>query len=340
MVDLSIIIPMFNSELTIRNTIESILSQTISVKEIIVVNDGSTDDSEKIVSEISDQRVLLINQENSGTSTAKNNGIMRASGKFVMFIDSDDVIESDYIEQHFKYVQDCDLVCSGMKVVYPLRGTTQIVNTEDSDSDKVVDIKYLIYLLEKGELINVDVAKVYKREILISNHILFDEKLRAGEDLRFNCEYFKYIKNGILLNYNGYHYIRLEKGSLVSAYKPEIDMIVDEQVLTRKNLYDHFSLFDDEYFVKRFNYTTLNAYIAKIPNYYRKSCPLTFSDKTRKISIIKKEISELKDAENANKKDYIMFVVLKNCAPMIGNIIFSILFFLKNHFHFVYRKFF
>ena len=339
-VDLSIIIPMYNSASTIERTIESILSQTMVPKEIIVVNDGSVDDSEKIVRNINDSRIILLRQDNCGTSAAKNNGIMHSTGEYIMFIDSDDIIEKNYIENHFKWVDGCDIVCSGMKVEYPLRELEININSNDSDTDKVVDIKTLLYLLEDGELLNVDVAKVFKRRSLLDNKILFDERLRAGEDLKFNCEYFRHIKNGMLLSYSGYHYIRLENGSLVSSYKPEIDLIVDEEIQTRKRLYDYYSLLDDEFFCKRYYYTTMNAYITQIPNYYRDNCPLNKEDKVSAIQKIKESISSIPVTRHANKQDYVMFWVLNKFSARFANGIFSCLFYLKKRFHFIYRKLF
>ena len=340
MVDLSIIIPMYNAASTIKNTLESILAQTVEVKEIIVVNDGSSDNSVEVVKSIDDEHIILLSQENRGTSVAKNNGIQCASGKYVMFIDSDDVIEKNYIETHFAWVDKCDLVCSGMKVIYPLREMEVNINSISDTVNRVVDIKNLLYLLEDGELINVDVAKVFRRKILIDNNILFDERLHAGEDLKFNCEYFKYVKDGILLSYCGYHYIRLENGSLVSLYKPEMKLIVDEEIQTRKKLYNHFELFNDDYFIKRFNYTMMNAYITMVPNYYRNDCSLSRKQKVEVLSEIKKEIQRIPNTGQVNKQDNVMYSVLTKCSPSVANVIFTCLFALKERFHFVYRKLF
>lgn len=340
MVDLSIIIPMYNSSCTIGRTIQSILNQTIQVKEIIVVNDGSRDDSEEVVKAINDQRIVLLSQKNGGTSSAKNNGIRHACGKYIMFIDSDDVIEKEYVEKHFERISDCDLVCSGMKVVYPLRDNTVIVNSDSEETNKIVDINKLLYLLESGELINVDVAKVFKRDVLIDHKIFFDERLNAGEDLKFNCDYFRHIENGILLSYSGYNYIRLENGSLVSSYKSEIALIVQEVIRSRRELYDYFNLWNDLYFQKRFNDTTMNAYISEIPNCYRKNCPLNANEKREMLKKIKKEVKGFSFTHFTTKQDEVMYKILVSLNTALSNIVFTLLFSLKDKFHFLYRRMF
>lgn len=97
----SIIIPIFNMEKYLNKCIESILKQTYKNIEIILINDGSTDCSEQIVIEWAkkDSRIIYVYQENKGSGIARNNGLSKATGKYVVFVDPDDWIEEDAIEQ-------------------------------------------------------------------------------------------------------------------------------------------------------------------------------------------------------------------------------------------------
>lgn len=97
--DLSVIIPLFNKKNEIRDTIESVLRQTISNFELIVVDDGSTDGSCDIITEILDARIRLIRQPNQGVSVARNTGIQNAKGELLLFLDADDLWEPYFIEE-------------------------------------------------------------------------------------------------------------------------------------------------------------------------------------------------------------------------------------------------
>jgi glycosyltransferase involved in cell wall biosynthesis len=94
---ISIIIPCFNAELFIKETLESILNQTEQDFEIVLVNDGSVDNTISIIESINDSRIILMNQVNSGVSIARNNGLIQAQGEFVVFFDADDLMTSNFL---------------------------------------------------------------------------------------------------------------------------------------------------------------------------------------------------------------------------------------------------
>lgn len=94
---ISVIIPLYNKERHIKNTFQTVLNQTYQDFEIVIVNDGSTDSSAKIVTQITDPRIRLIHQKNSGVSAARNRGIVEAHGDFVAFLDADDEWKPEYL---------------------------------------------------------------------------------------------------------------------------------------------------------------------------------------------------------------------------------------------------
>ncbi|MDR3165832.1 MAG: glycosyltransferase [Synergistaceae bacterium] len=98
MPEITIIIPLYNKAFCIESTINTVLNQTVSNFELIIVNDGSTDGSEKIVAEISDSRIKVINQKNAGVSAARNKGAAESSSDFIAFLDADDGWNTDHIE--------------------------------------------------------------------------------------------------------------------------------------------------------------------------------------------------------------------------------------------------
>ncbi|MHC5353696.1 glycosyltransferase family 2 protein [Myroides sp. LJL115] len=102
----SVVIPLYNKELSIFNTIESVRNQTFQDFEIIIVNDGSTDGSLKVVEAIKDSRIRIINKENGGVSSARNVGIHNAKCEWIAFLDGDDLWESNHLEEIVKMMAD------------------------------------------------------------------------------------------------------------------------------------------------------------------------------------------------------------------------------------------
>jgi len=102
----SVIIPLYNNELGISSTIQSVLNQTYRSFELIVVNDGSTDNGLKIVESIKDNRLLVINQINGGVSSARNTGIKAAKGDYIAFLDADDLWEPRYLQTMKQLIDD------------------------------------------------------------------------------------------------------------------------------------------------------------------------------------------------------------------------------------------
>lgn len=117
----SIIIPLHNKQAYIKQTIESVLKQTVENFEVLVIDDGSTDNSANVVASIADPRVRLIKQTNKGVSAARNNGIRRATGKYVCFLDADDTWSNNFLEvvrNLFAEFPNAGLVCPSYQVDY------------------------------------------------------------------------------------------------------------------------------------------------------------------------------------------------------------------------------
>lgn len=215
---LSIIIPVYNASSTIERCIESILEQTIlDYIEVIFVNDGSTDDSTKIIEkyliEFPDTFVL-INQENSGPSIARNNGINHAKGEYIGFIDSDDYISKDMYSKMVNLIEsdeDIDLVLTGR------------VNVTDAKEKEIIN-----YTLETGMSLceNPKVLsamsgfvwdKLYKLDIIRNHNISFPENLHYAEDLYFVTIYKYYSKKIGVLHEANYYYITQSTASITNT---------------------------------------------------------------------------------------------------------------------------
>jgi len=104
---ISVIIPAYNAERTLQETLESVQNQTLADIEIIIINDGSTDRTVDIAQNFADPRVKLFSYENGGVSVARNRGISHATGEFISFVDSDDFWTADKLEAQFNALKDC-----------------------------------------------------------------------------------------------------------------------------------------------------------------------------------------------------------------------------------------
>jgi len=173
----SVIIPVYNGEKTIAETIKSVLNQTFSDFELIIINDGSTDGTEQVVSNFSDKRIKLINIKNSGPSAARNKGIEEAKGEYVSFIDSDDLWSQDKIEKQLdKLINNMEygvayswtiFIDENSKYIHPLKK----VDYQGNVSEKII----------KGNFVGSGSNILVKKEAVKSIGY-YCISLRYGED--------------------------------------------------------------------------------------------------------------------------------------------------------------
>lgn len=191
-VEISLIIPVFNVKKTLKRCMDSVLDQTYDNYEIILVDDGSTDGSEKLCDQYNHiEKVTVIHKENGGLGSARNAGIDIAVGRYICFIDSDDYIKRDYIFELYKSMtkNNSDIVVSG----YILKQNKHYI--ENSPKDIVgyySGRQYYNFLLEfaKGNsYLYFAWNKLYKRSLIVENNIRFIDR-HCAEDMMFNSQYY------------------------------------------------------------------------------------------------------------------------------------------------------
>ena len=190
----SIIIPIYNSDKTIDRCLKSIINQTYRNIEVICINDGSFDNSYKILQNYlrTDSRIKVINQTNKGVSSARNNGIKNSTGKYIMFVDADDYLKNNMIELLVKSIKKDSsdlLICN-----YDVKCKNYIKEHKSIKNDKVMNKKEFLKdygKFQKGELINQPWNKLYIKSKIRK---LFDESMCLGEDLIFNVNYIENIE--------------------------------------------------------------------------------------------------------------------------------------------------
>lgn len=224
-VKLSIIVPVYNVQNYLKRCVESIQKQTMKELEIILVDDGSTDDSGTMCDEFAkmDSHIQVIHKENGGLTTAWKAGVLKAAGEFVGFVDSDDWIDLDMFEVLYEQAEgtDSDLTICGL--IYEFEDGMTNTKTESSKlSGKVYereDIKKEIYptLLSDGSFFGrtiqpARVTKLYKRQIVLDNMKYCSDTVSIGEDLQITFPVLCDAKRVCMIeNYYPYHYWINEK---------------------------------------------------------------------------------------------------------------------------------
>ena len=212
----SIIIPAYNCEAYIGKCIESILIQSYKNIEIIIVNDGSVDNTEEVIKKyiLNDNRIKYFTQNNSGPSIARNKGIEKADGKYLMFIDSDDLVNYLYVERLVREIEsgNYDIACCG----YVDESKYGVIKLNDFWNGKGTLNKQEFLKCVCNGVGGVLWAKIFRRDIIFDNDIRMDPKIFMSEDLIFILEYCKYSKRFRAIDENLYYYNRLNDNSISS----------------------------------------------------------------------------------------------------------------------------
>lgn len=211
---ISIIVPVYNTGSFLKSCLKSICNQTYKNIEVIVINDGSTDNSKEILEEyrLKDSRIRVFHLQNGGIAKARNFGIKQAYGEYIGFVDSDDVIELNMFEILIEKIvkEDTDLsICNYNKIFSEYKMLGLGLEEEVIDLGKLginsYIINYVITYLHGHEVWN----KLYKKDIIIENNIEFiSTDLVSTEDCLFNLIYITYISKIGSVKYALYNYIQ------------------------------------------------------------------------------------------------------------------------------------
>ena len=246
----SFIIPVFNAENYIRHCIDSVLAQDYQDFEIILINDGSKDQSDIICQEYAqrDNRIVYLQQANSGVSTARNNGISHATGEWISFIDADDYIEPDY--------------CSILQSIDSKNADWIFCGTSQSQEDKTPtqSIASQQLITQKSQIqsiwsqhmntlpFRVVWGKFFRKSIITRNCILFDKNLRYGEDTLFNLQYLTHVSTILFCGEKSAKYVYYSNNiGAVKKYRCDVPSIISfrEQALeSMQRLNIHNDIFE------------------------------------------------------------------------------------------------
>ncbi len=197
----SIIVPVYNVEKFIEKCVKSLMNQSHKDIEIILVDDGSPDQSPEIIDRIAieDQRVHVIHQQNKGVSAARNAGLQCATGEYVMFVDGDDWVDSDYVAYFLTLVSKNGSLIGMNKNNY---STGKIKTNEER---YVVKSETAIEWIYSNEIFVAVWNKIYSRRLLTDNNIRFDPTIWYGEGMLFNIQCLQYVDTVAIGEKSVYH---------------------------------------------------------------------------------------------------------------------------------------
>lgn len=214
---ISIIVPVYNVEKYLNRCVDSILNQTFTDFELILVNDGSTDKSGEICDEYAekDHRIKVIHKKNAGVSSTRNVGLENAVGEYIMFCDADDFVSEVWCEVMYKTALKYPnaWVVSNLEKVYD---DNEILNHFD-DKTLVCERKRYYWIYNEG-LSGYCWNKIYKNDLIKKHNLSFDNSIPVAEDVKFNTDYLKLCSEIIYINFPLYYYYQNQNSALHKYY--------------------------------------------------------------------------------------------------------------------------
>lgn len=214
----SIIIPAYNVEAYIGLCVSSVLAQTMSDLELIVVNDGSSDNTGPVIDELAatDARIKVIHQKNGGVSVARNKGLEHATGEYVCFIDGDDVITKNMLAEMCRMIKEsgADICACGLTLFRNKAAVPEYA--EPATNATYTSQEALGVLLYEKGILNSPCAKLYKRSVI--GKIRFQQDIAFGEDMYFNFSVFGAAKTVTASAFAPYYYLQRRGSAMRSGF--------------------------------------------------------------------------------------------------------------------------
>ena len=241
---ISIIIPAYNAEKYIDRCLNSVFSQKGAELEVIVVNDGSTDNTYEILLGYGD-RIILINKENDGVASARNDALKVYTGEYVMFLDCDDYLPEDTISYYIDICTkfDPDIIRGNYKVVFDDRKVLpqkRVRSTELIDKSHFRNNVYPQFI--KGILLNTCCASLIKREMISAE---FRKDMRTGEDAVFMMNVYTNAKNVYFTDKIVYNYYQTGTGltgiGLTVRKKFLCNCVISQEILRKLKEWNMFN---------------------------------------------------------------------------------------------------
>ncbi|MBC6679569.1 glycosyltransferase [Zhenpiania hominis] len=299
---ISVIVPIYNMERYLEQCIQSLLNQDYKNIEILLINDGSNDNSAAICRKYSkkDRRIIYIEQENQGVSAARNTGICHSSGEWISFVDGDDWATLDMLSSLLRCAEDKDVIIGDAYAAKNGKIDKFSFFTIDIAESQKRSPLYLIgnalgctsYGAGKYSNVGVPWAKLYRREFLVRNHIEFPVGVRRMQDMLFNINIFSKTQRVNFCNRPIYYY-RITDNSVCRRYDSQYDEVIQQILLGLRDLVESNK---DPEIQKLYDFKRVQLLLENIALHYgHPKCPLAYKEKRKGI----KQIFDLSVNRNA-----------------------------------------
>ena len=313
---ISIIIPIYNVEKYMEKCLNSVVNQTYNNIEIILIDDGSKDKSREICDNYAkkDNRIKVVHKENNGVSSARNTGIDMSKGKYITFIDSDDYIDTDYIETLYKLCtrNDADIAICGVK---DEDFDGNVVNESNEIKKKLNKKEMLKELLSEQHFFGVCWAKFYKKDII--GNIRFNENMKIAEDFEFLYKLLDKVNVAYVDTTKKLYHFLIREGS---ATKSGFNLEWKKQINLCEEIINDVSVYwpdIEEYAIKRYFKAVMPCMITALKS----------NSNYEDIKYLRDKLKEYKRQINKNilitkKQKFFFYIVMIN--PYILKNIFNI----------------
>lgn len=271
----SIIIPVYNVNPYIYKCLDSVINQTYKNIEILLIDDGSTDGSEIICDEYAanDSRIKVIHKENGGVSSARNIGLEISTGKYIIFVDADDIVSINYVTNLVSpLITGVDIVIDLPVIISKKRRI--VSNIKEINGFSLLNDYNKLFQTEYSLALQSPCGKIYKKQILNRNNLKFNINIKYGEDTVFNLNYYKYISSYKLINKQSYfYYHRIGIGAVnsfsVQRLSDEVNGLREKNNSLIKNKYANYGKIHNMMIIATMN-SVLKALFLSKESFYSK----------------------------------------------------------------------
>ncbi len=325
----SVIVPAYNAERTIKRCIDSITNQSYSNIEIIVIDDGSTDGTLKEIELIKDNRIIYQRQNNMGVSISRNKGLKISNGDFVMFVDADDMIDLDLVNQMVELAEtnSLDMVCCSHTEEHStiVGGNSNLATAFIANSDAdIVEHFGDIY-------VGMVVGKLFRRKILSEKDIKFPIGINLAEDFYFTMSILKETNKVGKIDNAFYRIINSNPYSLSKRYIPNIQTSIDMQMEIWLEIKKRYPGLDEIYAKQDMDYK-LHKVKVYANNLYREGSDISYYDSLNQIrEFIMKNPELFIDNQKVTKKGSMIRSIESKVIKTRNPLLIGTMYCLKEH---------
>lgn len=321
MIEVSIIIPIYNAEKTIKNCVDSALKQNLESLEVILVNDGSNDSTSKILEQYGDNpQVMIFHQVNMGVSAARNVGLSYASGEYVFFLDSDDILDEGMLSKMYQFAKSnkIDLLSCWHKEP----STTQYGGNDNSSASFIARTKeeignHFVDIFPRSAC-----AKLFLRRRIEENNIAFSTEMSLGEDMSFVGQYLMVSRSIAVIDGLYYTIQNVNPQSLSKRYVSNIENSLLMQNQLWDQLLEVYPKIEENYYKQHMDF---RFYLASlyVNNLFKFDSPYSSKEKWDNIAqqlkkyrpFLDEKVSKEKKPKNMN--EMVIFYLLKSKIPAL-----------------------